>query len=624
MTIFKLPLNIFFGSKKKKLANNITHTLREPLSTLSRFKLSLSAFALIGLSIVSVPASAQLQQSGETIKVYIIAGQSNAIGHGLSLDNTVPGTLAYTLINDPENRYGFIDNVSDTVDDVGIYFEHNGTVKRGNLEVGYGDNDQKIGLELSFGHKIQQYENQPVLIIKAAWGGKSLGVDFRPPSAGGTTGQYYNEMIRVVNDSLTSLDSIYSDYDATAGYEIAGLVWHQGWNDHINAALTAEYTTNLAYLINDIRIDLGSNFPVVVATSGMPTRRNAFNENLSYKNIELAQLAIANTSVYPEFDGNVALVDTLPFWISPLDSPITGGGQHFHWNHNAKTLLDIGIGSAEAFQTLDNSNPGEPGSDGPIEVLKVNWTRNDSGWDTVSLNGFTDPVVVASPLSANGSDPAHVRIKNVTASGFDYTVEEWAYLDGAHAANETISFLVLEKGQHTIGGKVWEAGSISGVSDDWRTVDLKSTYSGDQTILTQVASDIDTDPIVTRVNNINEGSFELRVQEEEANGAHNLGEIIHYIAVANGQSEEESTRFQASQTPLAVTNQSYQVNYSSNYDSPAFFAQIGSFEGSDPAALRLRSVSDTESTFFIEEETSADAETSHFAESIRWLVIDTE
>ena len=36
---------------------------------------------------------------------------------------------------------------------------------------------------------------QPVLLLKTAWGGKSLDVDFRPPSSGGTVGETHGSMI---------------------------------------------------------------------------------------------------------------------------------------------------------------------------------------------------------------------------------------------------------------------------------------------------------------------------------------------------------------------------------------------------------------------------------------------
>jgi len=59
-----------------------------------------------------------------------------------------------------------------------------GNVRSGKLSVGYGGNDGKIGPEYSFGLSIARKIDGPVLIIKTSWGGKSLNYDFRPPSAG--------------------------------------------------------------------------------------------------------------------------------------------------------------------------------------------------------------------------------------------------------------------------------------------------------------------------------------------------------------------------------------------------------------------------------------------------------
>ena len=42
----------------------------------------------------------------------------------------------------------------------------------------------KIGPEFTFGLTMDAALDEPVLIIKTAWGGKSLHTDFRSPSAG--------------------------------------------------------------------------------------------------------------------------------------------------------------------------------------------------------------------------------------------------------------------------------------------------------------------------------------------------------------------------------------------------------------------------------------------------------
>ena len=58
------------------------------------------------------------------------------------------------------------------------------TVQQGKVKVGYGSDGERIGPEYGFGITIDKALDEPVLIIKTAWGGKSLAVDFRPPSAG--------------------------------------------------------------------------------------------------------------------------------------------------------------------------------------------------------------------------------------------------------------------------------------------------------------------------------------------------------------------------------------------------------------------------------------------------------
>ncbi len=56
--------------------------------------------------------------------------------------------------------------------------------RKGSLSAGYGARNNMIGPELGFGWVMGDAIDAPVLIIKCAWGGKSLAVDFRPPSSG--------------------------------------------------------------------------------------------------------------------------------------------------------------------------------------------------------------------------------------------------------------------------------------------------------------------------------------------------------------------------------------------------------------------------------------------------------
>ena len=58
------------------------------------------------------------------------------------------------------------------------------TEQTGKLTAGFGASTEKIGPEFTFGLYMQKFTDAPILLIKTAWGGKSLNTDFRPPSAG--------------------------------------------------------------------------------------------------------------------------------------------------------------------------------------------------------------------------------------------------------------------------------------------------------------------------------------------------------------------------------------------------------------------------------------------------------
>lgn len=275
------------------------------------------------------------------------------VGQGVIAGEETPGTLEYCIANDKQGKYEFLTDRRGKLaeqEDVWIYYEREGKLETDNLSPRFGRTDDLVGLEISFGEQIQKQEGGQILLVKVAWGGKSLGKDFRPPSAGGETGQYYNELLRCIHDALTNIKKHFPKYNVNDGYKINGFCWHQGWNDHVSKKFTAEYTDNLEHLINDLRKEFETDFPVVVATTGMPTKRDAVNNNPpKHKPIEKAQLAITNVR---DFRGNVAVVDTIKYWKSIKQSPAPGGGQHYHWNKSAEIYMDIGFACAEAFESL--------------------------------------------------------------------------------------------------------------------------------------------------------------------------------------------------------------------------------------------------------------------------------
>ena len=130
------------------------------------------------------------------VKVFILAGQSNMEGQAV-VDltgkdyNDGKGTLA-TLMADPAKASMFKhlrapDGKLKVRDDVFVrYQREDQPLLTGPLDVGFSIYGGKhhFGPEYQLGHVLGDYFKEPALLIKTAWGGKSLYADFRPPSGG--------------------------------------------------------------------------------------------------------------------------------------------------------------------------------------------------------------------------------------------------------------------------------------------------------------------------------------------------------------------------------------------------------------------------------------------------------
>src|SRR3954453_11707065 len=168
------------------------------------------------LILAGVPAL-HAASAPKPLKVFILAGQSNMEGQGVAdLDgkdyNAGKGTLKY-LLKDRE-KAPLLKHLSDgkggwaVRDDVWVrYRPEKGPVKAGPLTLGFTPYGGKhhFGPELQFGHVLGDHLDSQVLLIKTAWGGKSLYRDFRPPSSGGEVGPYYRKMLAEIRQTLSDL-----------------------------------------------------------------------------------------------------------------------------------------------------------------------------------------------------------------------------------------------------------------------------------------------------------------------------------------------------------------------------------------------------------------------------------
>ena len=302
-------------------------------------------------ALMAMPAVAQSGEraspDGGRLKVFVLAGQSNMQGHGkVAADpsrNEGQGSLEYLVTKSEHAKRAahLVDEDGAWVarDDVWIWYMG----RKGKLTPGYGAREGLIGPELGFGHAVGMALKEQVLIIKVAWGGKSIHKDFRPPSSGGEVGAYYEELVQKVRSVLDDIGSHFPD-ERGKEYELAGFGWHQGWNDGGKMDHVEEYETNLANLIGDLRKEFDVlTLPVVIASSGFGGWEN---KNARRVGIMKAQLAVADR---PEFKDSVFTVETRSFFRGPEVSPSKQG---YHWNHNAETHFLMGDAMGRAMAML--------------------------------------------------------------------------------------------------------------------------------------------------------------------------------------------------------------------------------------------------------------------------------
>jgi hypothetical protein len=151
-------------------------------------------------------------------------------------------------------------------------------------------------------------------------------------------------------------------------------------------------------------------------------------------------------------------------------------------------------------------------------------------WYTVPLlKNYADPVVMADMMEHVESDPAHVRIRNVTANSFEYQIEEWDYLDQAHAAAD-VGYVVIESGEHTMAnGKNLVAGTRT-ASHAWYSIWYPTPFLRTPLTFSQCQTYNEDQAVETRHRWESELMFDVRLQEEEANDDRHADETVGYIA----------------------------------------------------------------------------------------------
>ncbi len=326
------------------------------------------------------------------VKVFILLGQSNMLGFGRVDPVEQQGTLSYLVkkqkkyphLIDDDGRWTVRKDVRyvHVMDKRGVDYrvlDQFAVMKNEWLTV----SGRHFGPELQFGHIMGHIHEEPVLILKACIGNRSLGWDLLPPGSpryvfeGRTyagykdtpdswiegqpkkqvkwyAGRQYDADTTHAKIVLAHLQDYYPGYKPEQGYEIAGFVFWQGHKDMFNAAHAARYEQNLVRFIKTLRKDFDApHARFVLATIGFGGEKLSGNGLTIWK----AQLAVdGEKGKYPEFRGNVKAIDARPFW---RDKSVSPSGAGHHYNHNAETYMEVGNALGWAMAELLNEGNSE-------------------------------------------------------------------------------------------------------------------------------------------------------------------------------------------------------------------------------------------------------------------------
>jgi hypothetical protein len=163
-------------------------------------------------------------------------------------------------------------------------------------------------------------------------------------------------------------------------------------------------------------------------------------------------------------------------------------------------------------------------------------------------------------------------------------------------------------------GRSVEAGRTTIQNKAFVSVDLDG-FTSTPVVFSQVSSDIDASPVVTRVRNISTNEFQVRLREEEAADGVHAPEEVGYIAIETG----DDGGIRVDHTGDTVTHERTIIAMpEAGSDTFVFLAGMQSHDGGDTAALRYNNA-ERDISIFVEEEQSRNTEVKHTTEDVGWL-----
>ncbi|MEO1258231.1 MAG: Ig-like domain-containing protein [Bacteroidota bacterium] len=189
-------------------------------------------------------------------------------------------------------------------------------------------------------------------------------------------------------------------------------------------------------------------------------------------------------------------------------------------------------------------------------------------------------------------------------------IQEITIVDNAKP--EIFQMYTLENGKRVI------AGISKNVTHDWKYVPFPITFSETPMIFTTVITNNEMTAVTARQRNAYSQGFEIRLFEQESSDDFHAGEDVAWFAIESG-TNDEMLKLEAGRWKN-IGDVSVTASFSSLFgDDPGMITSMQSTNDTDPSTVRINSLTDANVNLYVQEETSADGETSHGLEHIGYL-----
>jgi hypothetical protein len=242
--------------------------------------------------------------------------------------------------------------------------------------------------------------------------------------------------------------------------------------------------------------------------------------------------------------------------------------------------------------TLDN---GKRMIAGKTEKAKTTWTRVK-----FPISFVAPPAVFAQVVTANGSEPVVVRVRNIDEEGFFLRIQEQEQADGVHAIEE-VAWIATEVGSTNDAAKL-QVGLAAGVSSSVSTINYSSAYTAPPVLLGFPQTNNESDPISVRFPIQGNNSFQVWLEEEQSLDMENThaAESFAWMAMNVGELRDVQHHQIGFAGKMLVTNAWQTVTLPHKFSKPVVMFG-GQPSGNQPSTVRVRNVTPTSFQVRIEE-----------------------